>query len=121
MTVKCIKYKQEQYDSEIGNYIWEASLLVGKTYYVISISYDDYLLMSEGQNEKVIGPSLFPKKFFTVVDKSASTNWVKEYDEGEISYHGPPEFAGFFWEEFHDKSISEQKQIITKYRHLLFP
>jgi hypothetical protein len=118
MFVRCIKNKKEEYDNKIGKYNWAPNLSLNKVYFVISIEYDDYRIQGD---KKETGPCLYPKDFFEVVDDNINTDWIKDIDaDGSISYFGPPQFSGYFWEDFHNKNDIEKKDILEKNTQLIY-
>lgn len=122
MLVKCVKNKKIEFDEDVGNYVWHSGLILGKIYFVISIEYDYYMIMSEDTHPAMYGPALYPQDFFIVVDDTVNPDWVKDIDEDvdEICYYGPPEFSGYFLEDFHDNDYKKKKEIVEKYWHLFY-
>ena len=123
MRVKCLKAELQEFDSKLGSYVWVPNLIIGKTYFVVSIESNQYRLMTDPRTtDEIGGPYLYPQEMFEIIDSATDLTWVKEHDSetGQLSYFGPAKFRGFFWEEFHDLSIEQQKTIIKENRHLLY-
>lgn len=118
MYVRCIKNKMEKYDKDIGKYNWTPNLSLNKIYFVISIEYNDYRIQGD---KKDIGPCLYPKDFFEIVNNNINSDWIKETDiDGSVVYFGPKEFSGYFWEDYHNKNDIEKKDILEKNKVLIY-
>lgn len=118
MIVKLIQNEIIKVDKEIGEYNWNPNLTINKSYYVISIEYDNYRIMSDG---KKVGPCLYPIELFNIIENSIPSTWVKEMNEFyEIIYWGPKEFYGYFWEDFHNKNFKNQTNIINRYKEFIY-
>jgi hypothetical protein len=121
MKVKCIKNRLVIDENVSLENNWQPNLTIGKTYHVISIEYEEYRVNGDETNERIIGPCLYPKILFQVVDSHRDETWIDELDEdGEVFASGPPDFTGYFWEDFHDSTDERKIEILAKYKDLIF-
>lgn len=83
-----------------------------KIYTVLGIESQYYRLIDEEAE-----PHLYPSEMFDLVDPVEPTQWVREYEDGEVFAYPPPLNRPGFFEDYHDgdqDTIREFWQYISR-------
>ena len=89
-----MKVKSIKNVNTIDNDLVHSGLLPSTEYYVVEITDEEFRVLNSNHE-----PILYPKELFIVEDKIPE-NWIREsYEDGEY-YISPPEFQGYFFEDY---------------------